>query len=140
MQPDTKPEDSITRVEAHFQQFSGPIPPPDLLRTYEEILPGTADRILAMAEREQKRQIFYDNLGLVFGFVAVLCLIALSAYIVSLGFAWQSVGVVISSIVGTAGTFVYGNHSRRKELRDKRETLQHPPPRPELPESGSDPS
>lgn len=34
------------------QSFSGPIPPPALLEGYESILPGAAERILALAERE----------------------------------------------------------------------------------------
>jgi len=62
----------------------------------------------------------------------------LSAYIVSLGFAWQSVGVVIGSIAGTAGTFVYSTHSRRKALREKRDASQSQQPRPELPEGDSE--
>ncbi len=103
-----------------------------MMRAYEEILPGSADRILKMAEREQARQIDYDIRGLVFGFIAALCLIALSAYVVSLGFAWQSVGVVIGSIAGTAGTFIYSNRSRRQELREKRAALQQPSAAPEL--------
>ena len=36
-------------VAAHF---SGPMPPPDLLGRYEEICPGSADRMLRMAEDE----------------------------------------------------------------------------------------
>jgi uncharacterized membrane protein len=34
--------------------FAGPLPPPSMLREYEDILPGTADRIMGMAENEQK--------------------------------------------------------------------------------------
>ena len=33
--------------------FSGPLPPPELFKQYEEILPGSANRILKMAEKEQ---------------------------------------------------------------------------------------
>jgi uncharacterized membrane protein len=36
----------------HTQTFQGPIPPPDILAKYEETLPGAADRILQMAEKE----------------------------------------------------------------------------------------
>ena len=36
--------------------FSGPMPPPDLLRQYEEIIPGSAERLLAMAEREARHR------------------------------------------------------------------------------------
>lgn len=134
-----RPESDI-RVEAYLEQFSGPIPPPSAMRAYEDVLQGSADRILSIAEREQKFQIAYAMCGLVFGFAAAILLIALSAYVVSLGFAWQSVGVVIGSIAGTAGTFIYSNRARRQELRDKRNAIRNPPPRPKLPDSGSDPS
>lgn len=39
---------SIQKVEA----FSGPLPPPALLEHYEQVLPGSAERIVAMAEGE----------------------------------------------------------------------------------------
>ncbi len=34
-------------------QFVGPIPPPNIIERYERILPGSADRIISMAEKEQ---------------------------------------------------------------------------------------
>ena len=140
MPADTEPKDSVTRVEARFEQFSGPIPPPSAMRGYEDVLAGSADRILSMAEREQKLQMAYAILGLLFGFAAALALIALSAYIVSLGFAWQSVGVVIGSIAGTAGTFIYSSHARRQLLRERREAMRYPESSPELPEGNIDAS
>lgn len=33
--------------------FAGPLPPPSLFKGYEQVLPGAADRILSMAEKEQ---------------------------------------------------------------------------------------
>ncbi len=109
------------------------------MRDYEDVLQGSANRILSIAEREQRFQIAYAMCGLFFGFIAALLLIALSAYVVSLGFAWQSVGVVIGSIAGTAGTFIYSNRARHRQLRERRQALQNPPP-PELPERESEPS
>ena len=35
------------------QQFTGPIPPPNILEEYDRIHPGSADRIIKMAENEQ---------------------------------------------------------------------------------------
>ena len=126
------------QLDARFERTSGPIPPPGMLRGYEDVLPGSADRILSMAEIAQKRRASYENRGMIFAFVLSLLLIALSAYIVSLGFAWQSVGVVVGSIAGTAGTFIYSNRSRRQELRERREALPHPESPPELPEGRGD--
>jgi uncharacterized membrane protein len=36
--------------------FSGPVPPPDLLAGYESVLPGSAERIIRMAETEQSHR------------------------------------------------------------------------------------
>ncbi len=62
--------------------FSGPIPPPELFKQYEEVLPGSADRILVMSENQsihrikmESRVITFDTwrsmLGLVFAFLLV---------------------------------------------------------------------
>ena len=42
-------------------QYSGPIPPPDALKGYEDVCPGSADRILAMAEREAVHRHKYET-------------------------------------------------------------------------------
>ena len=139
MEPQANEKREYIQLDAHYERASGPIPPPKMMREYEDVLPGSADRIWSMAEREQERQIDYDNRGLLFGFIVALILIALNAYVVSLGFAWQSVGVVIGSIASTAGTFIYSNHNRarRLELRERRAALQQPAAPPELPDSTS---
>jgi len=41
--------------------FCGPIPPPQILEGYENIIPGAADRILAMAENEAQHRHSVDN-------------------------------------------------------------------------------
>ena len=43
------------------QQFSGPVPHPEILRGYDQILPGAAERILRMAELDQKHQIKIES-------------------------------------------------------------------------------
>lgn len=53
-EPETAPEgDSLISVERSLQAFEGPIPPPDMLAHYEEVLPGAAERIITFAERQQ---------------------------------------------------------------------------------------
>ena len=46
------------------QQWSGPLPPPAALEKFNQIIPGGADRILAMAEKEQVHRIEYEKVGL----------------------------------------------------------------------------
>ena len=38
------------------ESFKGPLPPPSLFGHYEKILPGSADRILTLAENEQSHR------------------------------------------------------------------------------------
>lgn len=53
-------EPQILQVEAPSHEFSstfeGPIPPPSLLKEYDLILPGAAERIIAMAENEGRHR------------------------------------------------------------------------------------
>ena len=45
------------RVVVAQQHHSGPLPSPDTLARYEQLMPGLADRIVQMAEREQEHAI-----------------------------------------------------------------------------------
>ena len=44
--------------------FQGPLPPPSLFEGYENVLPGSADRIMTMAESEQSHRQQFDNTAL----------------------------------------------------------------------------
>lgn len=44
------------RIQLHRELFIGPLPHPDLLRKYEEALPGLAERIVAESEKEAEHR------------------------------------------------------------------------------------
>lgn len=80
------PETGI-QVTKSLQAFSGPLPHPTILREYEDILPGCAERILVMAEQEQIKRheriekdsttlLAHSDRGQRFAFI--ICLVALS--------------------------------------------------------------
>jgi len=52
---------STMQIQAKFWQ--GQLPPPDAMEHYEKVLPGSFDRILKMAERQQIGQIENINLA-----------------------------------------------------------------------------
>lgn len=91
------------------QHHSGPLPAPQTLAGYESVLPGSAERILVMAEKNQDARIkldmaqleadiqhreqmaemqkrvhtgafLSDYLGQILGFIIALCCIAAAAY------------------------------------------------------------
>ncbi len=59
---EASPDQPLTAVDsfavqfAQQQLFSGPLPHPEFFQAYEQTLPGAADRILAMAENQQKHR------------------------------------------------------------------------------------
>ena len=96
---DPKKSSSITvagfMAESRME-FSGPIPPPNILRQYEDILPGATDRILTMAEAQSKHRQHMEKTvvegdtkrsaqGLWAGTVIVLATLAFCAYLAKLG-------------------------------------------------------
>lgn len=56
-EPETAPDrESLVAV-----QFEGPLPPPDMLAHYEDVVPGAAERILSLAERQQRHRMGVDE-------------------------------------------------------------------------------
>ena len=93
-------------------QFSGPIPPPNIINEYEKILPGAADRILSMAEkqshhRQQMEKIMIQAesrdslLGIISGFIlGIGCIVA--AIVMAIAYP-SSAGVISGAVLGGAG-------------------------------------
>ena len=117
--------------------FRGPVPPPADLRDYEAILPGAADRILTMAEkqgehRQQLEQLAVGGdsrrsyLGLGAGFIVSLAGFGLAGYIVAQGFPTQAVWVAGGNLAVLVGVFVYGTATRRAERLQKAKMMRPP--------------
>lgn len=100
-------------VEAVVQsEFSGPIPPPNIIEEYERILPGSADRIIAMAEKQsthrqkmEEKMISAESrdglLGVIFAFVLGIGCIISSVIMVCL--VPQSAGAIAGAFLGVTG-------------------------------------
>lgn len=56
------PQQQIRQLQV--QQWSGPLPAPADLEKFNQIIPNGAERILAMAEKEQGHRIEYEKTGL----------------------------------------------------------------------------
>ncbi len=126
----SKSVSNTTTRTASFQAFSGPMPPPELLQKYNEVVPGAAERILAMAEKQANHRqtlelevimadVRRSNWGLVAGFViSVLALGASTASILT-GHDVAGASIFGVSIISIVTTFVIGVRTRKKERDDK---------------------
>jgi uncharacterized membrane protein len=113
------------------QSFSGPLPPPEMLRKFDEVVPGAAERIIKMAEEQsahrkdlEKKVIESDisrsKWGQVLGFIIAVAGLAFSALIAIYGSAIAGGIIGIGTLASLVGVFMYGSSSRSKERIEKR--------------------
>jgi uncharacterized membrane protein len=130
---------SLTMAAFSASSYSGPLPSPEHLRGYEEVLPGSADRILTMAEKQSdhRQEIEKDAVkggarrswwGLWLGFVISVLVLGLSGGLIVAGY--QVAGTVLGSVdlVSLASVFVIGRVEQRREREAKDQATHVPPP------------
>ena len=114
--------------------WEGPLPPPNALQQYEEIVPGAAARILDMAERQSNHRIQLEktvivgdsrrsNMGLIFAFLLSAAIIGVGAYLIMNDHDWAGASLIGLDLVGLATVFVYGTRSRRAERERKSKVM-----------------
>jgi uncharacterized membrane protein len=110
--------------------WAGPYPPPDLLRGYEDVVPGSGDRIISMAERQQAHRHDLEKIavegasrrawwGLWLGFAISLVVMVLGTITILLGQPVPGGTVMGVDVVALAGVFVYGQRQQSKERIEK---------------------
>lgn len=118
------------------ERFSGPIAHPRHLAEYERICPGAAERIIAMAEREQQssRDIIAANinlankaqtdessdkkLGMYLGFAAFVIMMGCALLALSWNEPWMAGVFVATSVASAVGVFVQGRNGRNSDMKD----------------------
>ncbi len=110
--------------------YVGPLPRPDLLKQFDEIVPGAAERIITQFEKQSdhrrnleniaiKHDRFISTLGLFCGFVIAMSAISGGVYAATLG--KDLFGSILSGtgLVGLVSVFIYGSQSKRKHLQER---------------------
>lgn len=103
-------EEHAQFVAHRASAFSGPLPPPEILKKYNEAAPGLAERIVAMAEKEadhrreldrkaleadiaeQNKMFSEARLGQICGLIIGLAAISAGAYTAINGAQWPGEG------------------------------------------------
>lgn len=99
-------------IRAVISEFSGPLPPPSIIQGYENVVPGAAERILAMAEKQsehrqlmERTMIQSDSRDSLLGIIAALilgagCLVTSCVIAISVP---QNAGAICSAAFGITG-------------------------------------
>ena len=139
MEPQGKSEGGVVRhIQATVQGFSGPLPPPEALERYNQVLPGAAERILSMAESQHSHRQFLEKCvvtsnvkaqkrGTILGFMIAMVVVLGGMWLIHEGKSLTGFAVTLTALVSLVGVFVYAKREERKDLARKSEALVPPP-------------
>lgn len=124
------PGATLVQQSTYAESFQGPIPPPGLLAQYNDVLPGAAERLIAMAEAQARHRMELERLALVSeirrsywglgaGFVVAMTLGIGSVFVVLDGHEVAGTILGTADLAGLVGVFVYGTQSRRRERQEQ---------------------
>ena len=131
----TNTQRAVKRIES--QSFSGPLPHPEILKKYDQIVPDAASRIIKMAEEQsahrqklERTTIESDTknarLGLHYGLIIGLA--SIIGGVICVMYGGQVGGSIIGGggITGLVGVFVYGSRLRQKEREKRFDAVTNP--------------
>lgn len=119
----------ITHQRAQF--FVGPLPNPDTLKKFDEIVPGAADRVITQFELQSEHRRYLEKRfsvhEIIKSYLGLACGFIIGAGSVG-GGIWLAVSGndILAGIIGGGGiiglvaVFVYGTNARKKFLEQHR--------------------
>jgi uncharacterized membrane protein len=114
------------RLTVEQQVSSGPLPDPEILRRYDEVHSGLAERIVRLAETEADHRRGLENkivtaqatdirdgriearIGQACGLAIAITLIGCGTLVTLKGYPWAGMGLNGATLVSLVGVFVYG--------------------------------
>lgn len=127
-------------VVAAFQSssyFSGPLPPPEILLQYNDVVPDGANRLFLQFEQQARHRQELEQLtvkgdssrswiGLILGFVLSMTCIVGGCILVYFGHDAAGGTIATGSVAALAGVFAYGSSIRKEERLQKAQILTGP--------------
>ncbi len=118
----------------HKAMFSGPIPPPEILKAYDLVEPGFAKELIEMSKRQALHRMEMEKIvisgdskrswcGLIFAFIITLFSIGIGAYLIRKGHDLAGSAVAGTPVVSIVTAFIYGSSKRSQERAEKRKAL-----------------
>lgn len=123
------------RTEILEAYYSGPLPPPSLLRDYDEIVPGSADRIITLAEKQSNHRreleaarihadIGMSKTGMWLGFVLALVFIVGAFVLIALGHTLEGFAAAAVPIAAIVGSYLFTRRDKQQQLEERRQEAE----------------
>ncbi len=132
--PEERPLPQLSVEERHSIKYQAPLPPPAMLEHYERVLPGSADRILRMAEqqsahrqeleaRKLRSDIRNESLGQILAFTLALVGLLGGLFLAYEGKSLAGLTTFITTLVSLLGLFIFGRKTQEKERAERLDKL-----------------
>ena len=133
--PEDKKKEVVKAMTVVQQEiFSGPIPHPRLLAEYERLMPGSTDRFMKMAEKQQehrigledsaiKSQLKSNERGQLFGFILSTLIICAGIVLFILGMPWFGVSLIGGISLVLVLLFLGGKIHMAADLKNKKGSI-----------------
>lgn len=130
--PGDPPDDASPLLYAQtLASFEGPLPPPNVLAAYDEVVPGAAERLLDMAEKQARHRQHLERLvvegahrranqGLWVGFAVAVLFLAASVWLILTDHGVYGAVLGTVDLVALVTVFVVGRSEQRREREAKR--------------------
>jgi uncharacterized membrane protein len=120
----------VGQFTATIKSHISPIPSPEAFKQYEEIHPGTAERLLKMAETQsghrmalEKKvisgQLWDSRIGQIFGFIISLAFLYASYQLGMNGHDGLAAGLGGTTLVSLVAVFILGRKKQQENLQNK---------------------
>lgn len=131
MKPDAPlPPQVLAAYGQITKSFSGPLPPPEILREYDELVPGSAKTFIDTFSDQAHHRMDLEKThlrsdrrrswgGLIAGFVVAMTALCGGIWLVYMGHDTAGATIGTVGLGGLVGTFVYGTKSQRTERIEK---------------------
>lgn len=124
----------LTRVSMTIMSektHKGPLPDPETLSGYNDLIPNGADRIMTVFEKQAthrmdleqhvvKGQMFQSMLGQIFAFVIGIFALGCATYTILNGYQWAGAILGVGGLTGLVTAFIKGKASQERNLEDKK--------------------
>lgn len=134
--PKPKKQQIIRSIVVSMQKTHiGPLPDPETLRDYCDLIPNGGERIMQMAEKQAEHrmkledkvirgQMTQSNLGQIFAFLIGLAALGSATYCIVSGYQWAGSILGVGGLTGLVTAFLKGRAQQDKSLEEKRPKLK----------------
>lgn len=121
---------STRSVQVQATTHQGPLPSPGDFEKYEAILPGAAERIMTMAEKQAVHrqalektaitsEISQAKLGTICALIIGLFGLGVAGYSINSGHDTAGAAIGTTALASMVGSFIYGSSKRRSERQEQ---------------------